>query len=81
MKILYTRSSCGYCAWVMQIFDQLGLQYEVRDVDLAEYLKELLEKGGKQQVPYYIDTDKGIGLYESKDIVKFVVEEEKRSKE
>lgn len=42
----------------------------MKDIVADEAAKaELLEKGGKQQVPYLIDTDHDVALYESDDIV------------
>lgn len=57
----------------MQIAENLGVALELRDIDESETaLAELLEKGGKQQVPYLVDTDKDIAMYESSDIIEYM---------
>ena len=43
----------------------------MKDVSADEaILAELIEKGGEKQVPYLVDTDKDVAMYESDDIVK-----------
>lgn len=36
--------------------------------------KTLIEHGGKQQVPYLVDSEKGESMYESSDIIEYLRE-------
>jgi len=42
--------------------------------DEEQNLKELLQIGGKQQVPFLLDQSADISLYESDDIVEYLEE-------
>lgn len=73
MLILYTKAACPFCQKVMPLIDELGLEVELRDIaENDTYRDELLEKGGKQQVPYLVDTEKEVAMYESDDIMDFL---------
>lgn len=53
--------------------DNFGVALELRDIDESEeVLAELVEKGGKPQVPYLVDVDKNVALYESDDIIEYL---------
>jgi len=47
----------------------MSLDVELKDISDAEIQAELVARGGKSQVPYLVDTDTGIEIYESDDIV------------
>lgn len=73
MLILYTTPACLYCEKVKSYFETAGIPYEIRDIAThAQYRDELLVKGGKLQVPFLVDTDHTIALYESADIIAYV---------
>ena len=73
MLTLYTKASCPFCQKVMPLIDELGLEVELKDISENDtYRAELLEKGGKQQVPYLIDSDKEVAMYESDDIMDYL---------
>ncbi len=55
--------------------ENLNVTFDLRDISEDETaLAELLEKGGKQQVPFLVDTDKGVSMYESSDIIDYIRE-------
>jgi glutathione S-transferase len=57
----------------MQMAENLGVEFDLKDIeDDAALANELLEKGGKQQVPYLIDTEKDVAMYESNDIIDYI---------
>jgi len=72
--VLYYRPTCPYC---VRVIDYLKRHKEIK-VQLknissdAKARKELIEIGGKQQVPcLFID---GVPLYESRDIIAWLSE-------
>ena len=72
MLLLYTKKGCPFCEKVLSAAGKLGITVHERNIADEENLKELMEKGGKRQVPFLIDTDANISIYESDDIVKYL---------
>ena len=59
----------------MQTAENLGVEFELKDItDSDENAQELIDKGGKRQVPFLIDTEKDVSLYESSDIINYIRE-------
>lgn len=69
MLTLYYRPTCPFCRRVLAVVDRMSLDVELKDISDAEIQAELVARGGKSQVPYLVDTDTGIEIYESDDIV------------
>lgn len=74
MLTLYYRPTCPFCRKVLEVAGELGLTLEKKDVNDPKNAKELLERGGKQQEPYLVDSDRGVEMYESADIVAYLRE-------
>lgn len=73
MLILYETETCPYCALVRNKLSALGLEYESRNTKgNSEYRDELINRGGKNQVPYFVDTSAGVEMYESMDIINYL---------
>lgn len=54
----------------MQTAENLGIEFDLKDISESdEIANELIEKGGKRQVPYLVDTKNGVEMYESNDII------------
>ncbi|MBX9906606.1 glutathione S-transferase N-terminal domain-containing protein [Patescibacteria group bacterium] len=70
MLTLYVKTGCAFCAMVLHRLDELGLQYDEKNIGDSGIADELVARGGKRQVPYLVDTDAGVEIYESADIVK-----------
>lgn len=71
MLTLYSKENCPFCRRIMPVLDRINVEVEIKDLnDNEEYVAELVEKGGKQQVPFLVDTDKDVAMYESDDIIK-----------
>ena len=70
--ILYVRSGCQFCAKALNKLTELSLPFEERNIGEEAHRAELIEKGGKQQVPYLIDETAGVSMYESDDIVNYL---------
>lgn len=75
MLILYTQTGCPFCDMVRLVIERSGAKFEERNIADEKYLSELLDKGGKRQVPFLIDEERGISMYESSDIIAYVKKE------
>jgi glutaredoxin 3 len=74
MLYLYYKPSCPYCQRVLEANEQIGATLNLLDVASSEELREdLVRKGGKKQVPFLVDEDKGVMMYESGDIIDYLV--------
>jgi len=87
MLTLYVKTGCPYCAAVLHKVDELGIKVDLKNINDTKAASDLIEKGGKRQVPYMIDEehklsvpctpcmideDNDISLYESADIVDYL---------
>lgn len=72
MLTLYVKTGCAYCAMVLHELAELSIPFEERNVADDGVAAELIEKGGKRQMPYLIDSDTGVSMYESSDIVEYL---------
>lgn len=55
--------------------EEIKAPLTLRDVFGASgAMEELMNKGGKTQVPFLEDTDRGVSLYESNDIITYLSE-------
>lgn len=74
--ILYELTGCPYCAKVISKLDELGLEYESREVPRSHSERtEVKEVSGQTGVPVLIDEEHGIdGMAESDDIVAHLTE-------
>ena len=69
--VLYKSDSCFFCGFVIERIK--GLNFEIPNKDIhqdPQARRELVEKGGKSQVPCLFINGKP--LYESQDIVHFL---------
>ena len=75
MLILYYRPTCAYCQHVLGEAESIGITLQLKNIASDEQaLEELLAHGGKQQVPYLVDTDRNEKMYESNDIISYITE-------
>ena len=74
MLTLYDRSTCPYCHKVFDVAAELGVEFEKKDIGDPAIAAELVARGGKQQVPYLVDSERGVEMYESDDIVVYLKE-------
>lgn len=55
--------------------ENLKVELELKDVSEDQvFLDELLSKGGKEQVPFLVDSERGVSMYESSDIIEYIRE-------
>lgn len=70
MLTLYYKPSCPYSQRVLAEAEKHNITFDLKDISGDTVLRdELIERGGKKQVPYLVDTEHDISMYESADIV------------
>ena len=73
--ILYYRPTCPYCVKVLNYVKEKNIALELRDIAAnSQFAHELIIQGGKQQVPFLVDEEKGVKMYESSDIIAYLAE-------
>lgn len=74
MLTLYVKNGCPFCHKVLDAGEELGIAFEEKNIADDTVATELIARGGKRQVPYLVDTDRSVEMYESDDIVTYVRE-------
>ena len=74
MLTLYIKTGCPFCARVLGKMEDMGITADMKNIADSGVADELVARGGKRQVPYLVDTDKDIEMYESGDIVAHLEE-------
>ena len=75
MLTLYFKQTCPFSQRVIQMAENLNVELEMKDVSEDDSaMAELLEKGGKGQVPFLVDSEKNVSMYESDDIIEHMRE-------
>ena len=73
---IYHAERCPYCIKVRQYLENAGVAYISKPVPLGSrtsVLKdELLKVGGKTQVPFLVDPQRDVKMFESDDIIAYV---------
>jgi len=81
MITLYVKDGCPYCAAVLHKVDELGIEINQKNISDVAVVEELIAKGGKRQVPYMIDEENGVSMYESADINEYLDQQNKKEGE
>lgn len=75
---LYQSEGCPYCAKVREKLSELGVSYVIHNPRFPgdeggdvtnDVTHDELVAGGEDQIPYLVDTDRGVTMYESDEIV------------
>lgn len=75
MILLFQKENCPYCAKVRNALTQLGISYVTVNSVKGTPARALQVKwGGQDQVPFLVDIEKGITMYESDDIVQYLTQ-------
>lgn len=75
MLNLYIKTYCPYSVRVLEANTVIQAPLNILDMYVhPEFKAELLTKGGKTQAPYLEDTDTGVSMYESLDIIDYLKE-------
>lgn len=75
MLKLYMKIGCPYCKKVLdQNHESIGADIELKYITHEENLQEVIRLGGKRQVPFLVDDERDVSMYESDDIVEYLAE-------
>ena len=72
MLELFVLEKCPYCQKVMKFLEQEHMKYRKIDISNKESEDSLIQIGGKRQVPFLVDTERNIQMYESNDIIEYL---------
>ncbi len=72
MLDLFILETCPYCRKVMNYLDEKGIKYNKIDISDKVAEEALIQLGGKRQVPFLVDKDRNIQMYESDDIIEYL---------
>ena len=72
MLELFMLSTCPYCLKVMKYLDENNIPYKKIDITDKQNEEALIRIGGKRQVPFLVDKEHGIEMYESGDIIEYL---------
>lgn len=72
---LFMLEFCGYCKKVISFLDEHDIPYKTIDISNKANEDALIQTGGKRQVPFLLDKNKNIKLYESDDIINYLKKE------
>jgi len=75
MLTLYYKPTCPFCQRVLQVAENLKIEFDLKDISEDEKARlELVEKQGEEEVPYLVDTEKNMVVDESNDIIEYIRE-------
>lgn len=74
MLTLYVKTGCPFCNRVLATGKELGITFEEKNIADDAVVTELITRGGKRQVPYLVDSERGVEMYESGDISAYLRE-------
>ncbi|MBE7702503.1 MAG: glutaredoxin [Cyanobacteria bacterium SIG28] len=69
---LFILETCPYCLKVMKYLDDNNIEYRKIDTSNPASENSLIQIGGKRQVPFLVDNDRNIQMYESNDIIEYL---------
>ena len=69
---LFILETCPYCKKVLNFLEDKDIQYRLINIANKESEESLIKIGGKRQVPFLIDNERNIQMYESDDIIEYL---------
>ena len=72
MLDLYILESCPYCKRVLAFLEEVEIPFNKIDIKDNSNEETLIKLGGKRQVPFLVDNDRNIQIYESNDIIEYL---------
>lgn len=76
MLTLYYKPTCSFCMQVLGEAEALHIKLDLKNIAADPvYREELIAKGGKAQTPFLIDSERGVQLFDSNDIIAYMTEQ------
>ena len=72
MLDLYVLKTCPYCEKVISFLEDRSIRYNKVNIENKANEESLIKLGGKRQVPFLVDKDRNIQMYESDDIIEYL---------
>ena len=72
MLDLFVLESCPYCKKVMDFLEKEDIKYRKIDISDKDSENSLIQIGGKRQVPFLVDKERNLQMYESDDIIEYL---------
>lgn len=69
---IFILPTCPYCHKVLDFMDAKGIAYNKIDITNPEKEEVLIKIGGKRQVPFIIDKEHNVEMYESDNIIEYL---------
>ena len=69
---LYMMETCPYCKKVLNFMEENGINCNKIDINQKNNEEALIKLGGKRQVPFLVDRERNIQMYESADIIEYL---------
>jgi glutaredoxin len=69
---LFILETCPYCQKVLNFLEDKDIEYRLINIANKESEESLIKIGGKRQVPFLIDNERNIQMYESNDIIEYL---------
>ena len=73
MLILYVKDYCPFSTRAMNAAKELEIALDIRNIKEKQFEHELLQKGGKLETPYLVDEANNVAMYESSDIISYLI--------
>lgn len=73
--VLYDFEACPYCRKVRAVCSDLDLEAEIRPCPKGglRFRPEAIRRGGRAQFPFLVDPNTGVEMYESTEIIQYLV--------
>ena len=72
MLDLYILNTCPYCKKVLSFAEENNININRINIEEKQNEDALIKLGGKRQVPFLVDKDRNIQMYESSDIIEYL---------
>ncbi len=72
---LYEFEACPYCRKVREVLSEMDLEYISRPCARGSCTRrDVVARGGRRMFPYFVDPNTGTEMYESEDIITYLME-------
>ena len=69
---LYIMETCPYCKKVLAFAEEKGISLNKIDIADKQNEETLITLGGNRQVPFLVDKERNVQMYESLDIIEYL---------